>query len=456
MSIRSKLFLTLLFFSALLVLVPATFSYLSFNHGLKNYLGNRQQSWLNEIRAELEAYHHHYHNWDRIGQQRFWLLPIFQHGKQDRPELQLPSMRLVRHLSLLDRDKRLVAGPDPGLNPELLPLKGEGRIIGWLAYPHMRQMRGEQEQRFQQQQASQLLLIGLFAIAMAAFISWLLARHLVTPIESLSASTRRLSQGDYDTRSDIQRHDELGQLADSINQLAASLDAGQDARERWLADISHELRTPVAILQGEIQALVDGIRQPDASRLASLEQEIHHLNKLLDDLHDLALADSGSLRYHMEPLDLVALVDETAAAFDARLAEHGLTLELDGLATQHVTNLLIEGDDTRLRQLLHNLIDNAVKYTDAGGQIRLSLAQNETHIQLTLADSAPGVPDELLSHLFDHLFRVDNSRNRALGGAGLGLAICQRIASAHQGTLVASHSALGGLAITLTLPRLRT
>src|SRR5690606_10482063 len=130
-----------------------------------------------------------------------------------------------------------------------------------------------------------------------------------------------------------------------------------------------------------IQALVDGIRQPDTARLASLEQEIQHLHKLLDDLHDLALSDSRSLRDHMEPLDLAPLLDETAAAFDARLSEHGLTLELEGLDDA----FLVQGDDTRLRQLLHNLIDNAVKYTDAGGTIRLSLAQDDKQVHLTLA-----------------------------------------------------------------------
>ena len=296
-----------------------------------------------------------------------------------------------------------------------------------------------------------LALIGLLAITLAALFSWMLSRHLITPIESLSSSTRRLAGGDYEHRNDIKRQDELGQLADNINQLAQSLSEGRHARERWLADMSHELRTPVAILQGEIQALVDGIRRPDPQRLASLEQEIHHLHKLLDDLHDLALADSGSLRYHMEPLDLAALTDETAAAFDQRLSEHNLTLELEGMEQP----CIIMGDDTRLRQLLHNLIDNAVKYTDAGGLIRLSLTGNEQQVSLTLADSAPGVSDDLLPRLFDHLFRVENSRNRQLGGSGLGLAICQRIANAHQGELQATHSPLGGLAMTLTLPRLK-
>jgi two-component system sensor histidine kinase BaeS len=447
MSIRSKLFFTLLFCGAILVLVPAAFSYLSFNNSLKNYLGNRRHSWLHEITVELEAYYRHYHNWDNIAQQRFWLLPIFQ--RPDDQKTAVPSLNLIRRLSLLDRHKNLVAGSPLGENPTLIPLRADNQIVGWLAYPRVQQLRGEQERLFQERQASGLAFIGLFAILLAALFSWLLARHLVTPIESLSRSTRQLAKGNYGNRTQVSRHDELGQLADDINQLASSLEKGQHSRERWLADISHELRTPVAILQGEIQALVDGIREPDARRLASLEQETRHLHKLLDDLHDLALADSGSLRYHMESLDLAQLVDETAAAFDQRLHDRGLTLELSGLEQPS----LIKGDDTRLRQLLHNLIDNAVKYTYAGGLIRLSLENQGSQVSMTLSDSAPGVSDEQLPRLFDHLFRVESSRNRSLGGSGLGLAICQRIAHAHQGELYATHSPLGGLSISLSLPK---
>lgn len=475
MSIRSKLFLTLLFCSAVLVVVPAVFSYISFNRGLNHYLGDRQQAWLTEIGAELEDYYRVNHSWEALAQRHFWLLPVFRQqlqaplspapttgmpppsasekppkagrshsDQQPRP----PSPRMVSKLGLLDSQQQLLAGKPAGKEARLIPLKVDQRTVGWLSYPSVAQLRGKHDRHFQQRLRDRLIAIGSFAILLAIIFAWLLARHLVAPITALSRSSRRLAEGDYAHRNLIKRHDELGQLAQDINQLASSLEEGRHARERWLADISHELRTPVAILQGEIQALVDGIRTPDSERLASLEQEIDHLHKLLNDLHDLALADSGSLRYRMQPLDLAQLATQTLQAFSQRLQARRITLETQGLEEPQP----LSGDITRLRQLLHNLLDNSIKYTHAGGHIKLRLARRQQLLVLTLADSAPGVDADQLPHLFERLYRVDASRNRRRGGSGLGLAICQQIVHAHGGHLAVTAAALGGIAITVTLP----
>ena len=243
------------------------------------------------------------------------------------------------------------------------------------------------------------------------------------------------------------RDDELGELIRSMNRLAHSLAESSTARERWLADISHELRTPVAVLQGELEALVDGVRAADPARLASLHQEVLHLRRLLDDLHDLAMADAGALRYRFARLDLKALLEDALQAMSGRLADHAHELSLQADAGP----MMIEGDATRLRQLIDNLLDNSIKYTDRGGRIEVSLAKTAQGLQLTLADSAPGVAGQHHEQLFERLFRVESSRNRELGGAGLGLALCRRIAEAHGGSISATGSALGGLLITVNL-----
>lgn len=456
MSIRSKLFLTLLFCSAVLVVVPAIFSYASFNRGLNHYLGDRQQAWLTEIGTELEDYYRVNHSWAAITQRRFWLAPVFrqqstathqQPQTSERPQPP-PSPRMMKQLGLLDSQQQLLAGKPAGKEARLIPLTVDQKLVGWLSFPSIEHLRGKHDRHFQQRLRDRLIAIGSFAIVLAIIFAWLLARHLVAPITVLSRSSRRLAEGDYAHRNQINRHDELGQLASDINQLAKSLQEGRHARERWLADISHELRTPVAILQGEIQALVDGIRRPDSHRLASLEQEIDHLHKLLNDLHDLALADSGSLRYRMQPLDLAQLATQTSQAFSQRLQERHIALETRGLETAQP----LVGDITRLRQLLNNLLDNSIKYTHAGGRINLQLTRQHQHLVLTLADSAPGVAADQLPQLFDRLYRVDASRNRRLGGSGLGLAICEHIVQAHSGHIEATASSLGGISISVTLP----
>ena len=267
------------------------------------------------------------------------------------------------------------------------------------------------------------------------------------PIEQSAALARRLSDGEYQARLPEQRDDELGELIRSMNRLAHSLAESSTARERWLADISHELRTPVAVLQGELEALVDGVRDADPARLASLHQEVLHLRRLLDDLHDLALADAGALRYRFTRLDLKALLEDALQAMSGRLADHALMVSLQVAAGA----LIIEGDATRLRQLIDNLLDNSIKYTDRGGRIEITLEKAARGIRLAIADSAPGVAEQNHEKLFERLFRVESSRNRALGGAGLGLALCRRIAEAHGGNITATGSPLGGLLITVSL-----
>ena len=233
-----------------------------------------------------------------------------------------------------------------------------------------------------------------------------------------------------------------------MNTLAETLATTQQARQRWLADMAHELRTPVTVLRGEIEAVQDGVRPSSPEMITRLHQQVVHISHLLDDLHDLSLADAGALRYQMETLDLRALcqqasnsVPATHLSLSVNLPDHPCT---------------IKGDATRLRQLLDNLLGNSNKYTAPGGQLQLTLSCGGGRVQLVIEDSAPGVTDEQLTHLFEYLYRAEGSRNRQTGGTGLGLAICERIVGAHGGTIHAEHSALGGLRISIDLPGYHT
>lgn len=449
MSIRNKILLSLLFCTALLVLVPALFNYISFTRSLDHYLGDSHQERLEQLSNQLSLYYDKRDSWELLKDQRFWLIQALIDVDPEQSNQSLA--RLPRRLSLLDAQKQPIAGSTSSNTLTYLPIVHNQTTVGWLAYPATSQLKGIQEKRFIKQQVTELIYIGLLAILLAVIFSWLLAKHLVTPIESLSRSTRLMAKGNYQSRNQLQRKDELGQLANDINHLAFTLEQGRTSRERWLADISHELRTPVTILQGEIQALLDGIRQPTSEHLTSLSHEIEHLNKLLNDLHDLALADSGSLRYQMQRLNWQELVEETITHFQQRANNQSLSLSLTINAKPNA--LFVNGDETRLRQLLHNLLENSIKYTDAQGAIEVVLSASANTIKLEVQDSKPGVTDDQLQQLFNHLYRAESSRNRKLGGAGIGLAICQRIAEAHKGNLTANHSPLGGLRITFSLPK---
>jgi two-component system sensor histidine kinase BaeS len=207
------------------------------------------------------------------------------------------------------------------------------------------------------------------------------------------------------------------------------------------------LRTPLTILQGEIEALLDGIRPLTLEHIHSLHQEVGHLLRLVADLYDLAQADLGTLNYQKHTLNLCELVRDSVASFQP--AFHKANLQLDFHTSAEKIYCL--GDTDRLRQLCNNLLQNSLRYTDSGGAVRVTLDQYVATIVLNISDSTPGVPDEALPRLFDYLYRVDSARTRSKGGSGLGLAICQRIAEAHQGILSASHSESGGLSVNLQL-----
>jgi two-component system sensor histidine kinase BaeS len=247
-------------------------------------------------------------------------------------------------------------------------------------------------------------------------------------------------------RVDPDGEDELGRLARGFNTLAATLGAAQKARQQWIADIAHELRTPLSILRGEIEALQDGVRPLTPAAVASLGSEAARLARLVEDLHTLSLSDLGALTYHKEPLDLAEVVTDVLDAQRRALQEKGLRVQLE------LDPATVLGDADRLSQVFANLLQNSLRYTDSPGTLRVALRKNATSIQVLWEDSAPGVPSGDLARLTERLFRVEGSRNRASGGSGLGLAIAHAIVQAHGGELAAHASALGGLRIELSFP----
>jgi two-component system sensor histidine kinase BaeS len=212
-----------------------------------------------------------------------------------------------------------------------------------------------------------------------------------------------------------------------------------------MADVSHELRTPLAVLKGELEAIEDGVRPLSQDSVKSLQAEVATLGKLVGDLYDLSLSDVGALSYRKQELDLRESIEAALGAYRERLAVQRIEVE----AAWGAVPLPLLADPQRLHQLFSNLMENVIRYTDAGGRLRLSARRDESGIAIDLQDSGPGVPEELLPRLFERLYRLEGSRNRASGGAGLGLAICRNIAEAHGGRIEARRSPLGGLWIAL-------
>ncbi|SFU87747.1 ATP-binding protein [Pseudoduganella namucuonensis] len=359
-------------------------------------------------------------------------------------------MAFAARLTVKDEYGLSLVGPDNPPAGISRPIMANGVRVGSVQLLLLRQTSGQSATAasFLRSQTRDILwLAGALLLAAVALAAGL-ARHLLRPVVAVHGVTARLARGELSARAPVLSHDELGELALHVNGMAQELERNEQQRRQMLADVSHELRTPLTVIRGELEALLDGIRQATPAALESLHAEVLRLTKLVDDLHQLALADTGDLHCDMRELELQSLLLPLLERYRPRAAGAGLSLRWQ-LAEKPVATL---GDAGRLGQVVVNLLENSVRYTDTGGQLVLRLAERDGHAELTLDDSAPGVPPASHARLFARLYRVDKARTRERGGSGLGLAICKALVEAHGGEIVAQPSELGGVRIRVRLP----
>jgi len=373
------------------------------------------------------------------------------------PEVPVPGAPgltpdLHERVILLDAQGRYLAGRAPGSLPlARRPIAVDGNTVGYLGVARSHQPSDAMAYAFLAELRASLWMIGAAAVVLSALAAVLLARHFRRPIDRLARGAGELAAGNYGIRLQghtVERSDELGDLARHFNALAERLAQAETARRQWVADTSHELRTPLAVLRAQLEAIQDGVRSATPGTVEAMLRQVLALNKLIDELYALARADVGELACRSEAVDLWRLASGEAQAFAERIAAAGLALDI-GPAPARAE---VWADPDRMRQVLDNLFENSLRYTSAGGRIRLQAQVDERLLHLTLDDSAPGVPDEALARLSERFYRVDASRSRAHGGAGLGLALCRRLLEAQGAGIGFAHSPLGGLRVTLSIP----
>lgn len=291
------------------------------------------------------------------------------------------------------------------------------------------------------------LVGGGIASGLALILSTLLISQVLSPLRRLSGATERIARGDLTERVRLRARDEFGQLGESFDRMVDNLSRSEDVRRTMTADIAHELRTPVTIIQGDLEAILDGIYQPTTETIAPLYEETLHLGRLIDDLRDLALAEAGELRLTREPTDFGALVNQVMET--VRLSvERGPRIEVDVDLSLPKVAL----DSKRIRQVLANLVSNALRYTPADGEIRVVLSQKDGNAEIRVTDTGPGISHEDLPHLFQRFYRGDAARSRTVGGSGLGLAIAKQWVEAHGGRIWAENRPEGGALFAFLLP----
>lgn len=376
--------------------------------------------------------------------------PIEAGGPGPSQAQQPPVMGAAPRLTVYDQHHARVIGPSPwDAEQTKKEIIVNGVVKGWLGVRPFLQVTENQDLVFLRQQTRFILLCFAGLVILAILVAAWLARHFNAPIAQLAQASRQMTQGHFACRVTPQSEDEIGQLARDFDQLARVLEKNRHARQRWFADISHELRTPLTILRGELDAIEDGIRPMDGKTVTSIRQEVDRLSKMVNDLYELSLSDLGALDYHMTPLNLVDVLRDSLDAYLPRARELGIDVEARGVdGVQEIV-----ADAGRLHQLFDNVLENSLRYTQSPGKLRCSLVCDVASVAIDFEDSPPGVPAAQCHKLFQRLYRVEESRSRKHGGAGLGLAICRNIVEAHGGSIEAQPSDLGGLKIAIRLPR---
>lgn len=362
--------------------------------------------------------------------------------------IQMPDrLGLSSRLSLYDAKRRFVVGEASDEQISYRPIMVENQVVGYLGLKPVLDQDDALSINFFSNQKRYLFLVYGLSILASLIAALLLATYFKKPIQRLLNGTRELTRGNYQHQVKVKRNDELGDLSNELNQLAVILDQHETSRRQWVADTSHELKTPLAVLQAQIEAMQDGIRKPTPEHFASMLAQVTSLKKLTQDLAALAQADAQQLQFYYATVNPWDVVQQELMNFQPKFEQADLKVTVEGDGAE------VDLDLDRFKQIVANLLSNSIRYTEAGGQVHIHTEQNEKEWTLYVDDSPFGLTDEQLARIGERFYRVDDSRTRATGGTGLGLALSCKITQAMGGSLSFAHSPLGGLRCKLSFPK---
>jgi len=330
-------------------------------------------------------------------------------------------------------------------------LDDDDQVIGYLllAMPGREDILGALEQRFLDRMRRELVTGAALAVGLGLAAGALLSHSLTAPLGRLAAAARAVASGDLGQQVKAEGSAEIAEVGRAFNEMTAALEEGERLRQNLMADVAHELRSPLTVVQGNLRAILDDVYPLEKAEIARLYDETRLLSRLVDDLRELAQAEAGQLSLNLQTVDIARVLQVTVANFE--LATETKAVHL----TSQVAGDLpaVQADPDRLAQVLRNLLTNALRHTPKGGQVSVSAATATDAVEITVADSGEGIAPEDLPHVFDRFWRADRSRSRAEGGAGLGLAIVRAIVEAHGGQVSAASDGPGqGSTFRFTLP----
>lgn len=425
----------------IVVLVGSTMYEISFNTG-------RNPFYQSPSATVLEAYYLGHGSWDNVE-----LLV----SRGDSPDSKFIMMDWERSI-LVDENRNVVlyyGKPYSSVPMELLimpgrmremPITVNGRFVGALIsdereVPHTTKLAFDV--------LNPILLVSAICAGLTLLIGILLMRRIVNPLAEVIAAAESVSAGNLKTRIKMSKsHDDLSSLIEHFNHMTETLERNDNERRALLADIAHELRTPLSVLRGRLEGIMDGVYTPNEVNIAQALEETYLLERLVEDLRLLTLAESRQLHLELKDTEIVELLKKTVTLFTPQAAGKSISLSL----RNEEPEIHLLADAQRIEQVIGNLIGNSLRYAPSGGEIIVQVKKVDSSVEVKVGDSGPGVPEEELSLIFNRFWRSEKSRARVSGGAGLGLAISKQLIEAQGGSVYATNRPEGGLEITITLP----
>ncbi len=444
--LTAALVLVTLIAVGLSILIPSLVTANSF----RRLVQTNRAAERDDLAVALTTYYASEGSWEDLDLRFFWLRGPMGHGMG-------PVPGRPWSFQLADQNGVVIAGSPAGeigrqLSPDELatatPIEVEGDSVGFLLRNPQLRSFSEPEEAFLRQVSLIIVPVAILACAVAIALGLFVTWQLTGPLRKLTAAAQAIAGGDLSQRVDIRSGDELGQLGHAFDDMAESLDRAEKLRQKMVADIAHELRTPLSVMRGNLEGILDGVFEPSNENIASIHKETVLLSRLVDDLQELALAEAGQLRIEPESTDLGALIERTVRSVSPQAERDNLPIVKD--LPDDLP--LVSVDPQRIGQVLFNLLDNALRHSPEGCTVTVKAREQEGTVQVDVTDQGPGLSDEELSLVFERFYRGDKARARATGGAGLGLTIVKQLVEAHAGRVWAESEAGRGATFSLTLP----
>jgi signal transduction histidine kinase len=429
----------------------------------RGFVSHAGQQYAERLAPVFADYHIQAGGWDGVEDLMAYVHDTNRKGPPGapRPRNMMPRSGMVEpegeRLILVGQDGDVIADsrsgkPLPGnltrsLDKGAAILVDEQQVATLLVYSSLGGLTASQE-AFLRQVNLLLIAAGGLAALGALVVGSMQARRIVKPVRALAAAAHRVAGGDLSQRIPITSDDELGEMATAFNTMAAELEQQHELRHRAMADVAHELRTPLSVLQLQLESIEDGLTQPTPDVINGLQADVAHLGRLVEDLRVLTLADAGDLEIESEPVEVIGLVRDVVERMQGTARAETVTLEpkLSG------GELQVVGDRQRLTQVLLNLLSNSLAHTPAGGVISVIADRTDDGVHVIVRDNGEGIANEDLPRIFERFYRVDRARSRATGGSGLGLSIAKSLVEAQGGTITVESQVGEGSTFTVWLP----